>query len=128
MPAQQSITQLQEAGQSEKAFALAEWESHWFQQACAWVRREAQTFFGGVGCGAVGAQTSRLAGGGAAAPHGGHPLWCNGLPAARVPRSPRADLVFAGRGAELTGSPSGHSGRNRGGGSPGGRNRLWVGG
>ena len=33
-----------EAWQSEKAFALSEWASHWFQQACAWARREAQTF------------------------------------------------------------------------------------
>jgi len=32
----QSITQLREAWQAEKAFALAEWETHWFQQACAW--------------------------------------------------------------------------------------------
>ncbi len=39
-----SITQLQAAWQTEAAFALPQWESYWFQQACQWARREAQAF------------------------------------------------------------------------------------
>ncbi len=32
------------AWQREEGFALAQWESYWFRQACAWARREAQAF------------------------------------------------------------------------------------